>query len=275
MQTAADKFLNYLIRKFITYKSGGVLYRLKNSGHSEKLLAEALGEALDEALSPEEITEIEKIEQLRKKLNSSREVISIEDYGAQSPDKILTEEEIQKGRVVKRAVGEVCRSSSKPYIWSLILFKIIRKFKPDGCIELGTCLGISGAYQSAALKLNGKGKLITLEGAESLALLSEQNFKSLGLNNVQVIRGKFIDTLGEVLKSNVPVDFAFIDGHHDGNATLQYFEMIKPHLSAGAVLVFDDIAWSISMQRAWRKISSDSLIKSTADLKQIGVCICR
>jgi len=43
-------------------------------------------------------------------------------------------------------VGKTCKIASKPYFWSLLLFKLIREFKPSNTIELGTCLGISGAY---------------------------------------------------------------------------------------------------------------------------------
>ena len=69
------------------------------------------------------------------------------------------------------------KKGSKHYFWSLLLFKLIREFKPLNSVELGTCLGISGAYQAAAQKLNKSGRLITLEGAKSLASLAEKNLQ--------------------------------------------------------------------------------------------------
>jgi hypothetical protein len=66
---------------------------------------------------------------------------------------------MNRGKVVTRTVGEVSKGASKPYFWSLLLFKLIRKFRPSICLELGTCLGISASFQAAALKLNGIGKI--------------------------------------------------------------------------------------------------------------------
>ena len=38
-----------------------------------------------------------------------------------------------------------------------------------------------------------------------------------------------------------PIDFVFIDGHHEEGATLNYFKIIAPSLSYYAILGFDDI----------------------------------
>jgi predicted O-methyltransferase YrrM len=180
---------------------------------------------------------------------------------------------MDRGIVVTRTVGEVCRGASKPYFWSLLLFKLIRKFRPCFCLELGTCLGISTSFQAAALKLNGMGKIVTLEGAKSLASLAERHFQALGLDNANIVIGRFQDTLGEVLNAYKSVDYVFIDGHHDEKATLAYYEQIKPFLSERALLVFDDISWSEGMKGAWKTIMADERVKISVDLRQIGVCI--
>jgi predicted O-methyltransferase YrrM len=117
------------------------------------------------------------------------------------------------------------------------------------------------------------GKIVTLEGAESLAALAKEHFHVLGLDNVSVVAGKFQDTLKDVLDTYVSVNYAFIDGHHDEKATLAYFRQIIPFLSGRALLIFDDISWSAGMKRAWNTIRADERIKISLDLKQVGVCI--
>lgn len=134
-------------------------------------------------------------------------------------------------------------------------------------------MGISASFQAAALKLNGMGKIVTLEGAESLAVLAKEHFHVLGLDNVSVVAGRFQDTLKDILDTCVSVNYAFIDGHHDENATLAYFKQIIPFLSGRALLIFDDISWSAGMKRAWNTIKADERIKISVDLKQVGVCI--
>ena len=66
----------------------------------------------------------------------------------------------------------------------------------------------------------------------------------------------------------------FIDGHHDQEATIQYFEKIIPFLGANSILIFDDINWSEGMFQAWQKIKSNSYVSMSFDFYKLGVVIC-
>jgi predicted O-methyltransferase YrrM len=134
-------------------------------------------------------------------------------------------------------------------------------------------LGISGAYQASAQKLNQKGDIVTLEGAESLASLARKNFHSLGLDNARVVTGRFQDTLDRVLIEYEPIDYAFIDGHHDEEATITYFQQILPHISEKSILIFDNISWSKGMRRAWKKIQEHEKVKISLDMRTWGICV--
>lgn len=65
----------------------------------------------------------------------------------------------------------------------------------------------------------------------------------------------------------------FIDGHYDQVAPKRYFEMIHPFLARHAVLVFDDIRWSVGMRAAWKEIRSDPRVKYAVGLDQWGICL--
>lgn len=240
---------------------------------SAKALADALRKTVANTVSPDEYALIERIEALRKRVNVSTDEITVVDYGSGARDSSVSEEEMHEGRMVTRVVGDMCRSASKPYIWSLLLFNLIRSFVPKTCLELGTCMGISASYQASALKLNQHGKLITLEGSPSLVALAEQHLRSLGLDQASVVAGPFHRTLDQVLHQNKPVDYAFVDGHHDEKATIAYFDQILPYLSDRAMLVFDDIAWSKGMERAWNVIEQDPRIKLSVNLFTVGICV--
>lgn len=59
----------------------------------------------------------------------------------------------------ERSVGDACKASRPPQP-SLFMYLLIREFAPSRVVELGTNLGISSAYQAAALQANGNdGKL--------------------------------------------------------------------------------------------------------------------
>jgi predicted O-methyltransferase YrrM len=269
------KYGEPLIRFALKLKAQKIISRLTTESDSyQKMVGDALREALDNSVTQEEKDWIDKIELLRKKLESSTEKILLTDFGARKkPDPKVYDHEIEKGRSVISTVGAKCKSGSELYFWVLILFKLIRKFNPSSCIELGTCMGLSASFQASALLLSGNGKMVTLEGADPLASLAKQNFQTLGLNNIKVVVGRFQDTLHMVLNENGPIDYAFLDGHLDGVATINYFEEIAPFCKNKAVLIVDNIFWSQSMKKAWRYIEADKRIKVTFNLRHLGICI--
>ncbi len=238
-----------------------------------RLLAQVVTESIEQDLNPEEKQLLDKIEALRTRLNASTTQIVRTDYGAGSKEEHLKEKGIAPGRDVATTVGAVCTGASKPRLWSLVLFKLIRHFKPFSCLELGTCLGISAAYQAGALQLNGSGKLVTIEGANALGALAAGNLKGLGLNNASVVTGRFEDTLDGVLRDYKPLEFAFIDGHHDEEATKAYYKQILPFTSKKSVFVFDDIVWSDGMKRAWKTIEQDERVRISVNMRQFGICV--
>ncbi|OAV71121.1 putative O-methyltransferase [Bacteroidales bacterium Barb4] len=233
----------------------------------------AVYETIYNRISPEEKTWINKIEKIRTNLNADKTPVSIVDFGAGKPDSKRSEEAMAEGITHSATIAETCKIASKPPVWALLLFKLIREFKPQTAIELGTCLGISASYQAVAQKINQQGRLITLEGSGEIAELAKKNFESLRLDNVSVITGRFNDTLPAVLETNHPIDYVFIDGHHDEQATVAYFEYLLPYLSPQSLLVFDDISWSKGMRRAWEKIIRDKNVKLAVDLKMVGICL--
>jgi len=249
------------------------LYRMDNA--ISQSVANAFGTVLNNETSAKEKLWIDKIESLRNELNTSSTKVVIVDYGAGSQENSdLIVKEIYEGRVITRTIGEACRKSSIPQIWAFLLFKLIRELKPSVCLELGTSLGISTAYQAAALELNQHGRIVSMEGAKSLASVAKKNFEKIGLKERVMVRvGRFQDILPDVLREQKHIDFAFIDGHHTENASLKYFNLIYPFLSEDGVLVLDDISWSEGMARAWGRLKIDKRIKVSIDLHKLGICI--
>lgn len=274
VKSLLKKVVDKTKRVIVKNKSQNTVLSLHNKATGNlKLILNALRRTLQDKSFLEEKEWIGKIEALREKLKSSTSEISIIDYGSGSINLDTKNEKSDQNKPKSRIIGEVCQTASKPYIWSFLLFNLIREFKPSVCLELGTCLGISASFQASALKLNQKGKLITLEGSESLAEIAKNNFQLLGLDNIQVEIGMFQNTLDEALIKNKPINYAFIDGHHDEYATEQYFEKIFPFLSEQALVIFDDISWSEGMKRVWRKIEEDEKVKVSIDLGGVGICL--
>lgn len=215
--------------------------------------------ALDD-LEPGERGWVTAVESLRAALDGSHEPISIALPNARGIEK-------------HAPLGEVCRLRSKKPRWALFLLVLTRRLRPERVLELGTCLGISASYLAAGLDLNGMGRLVTLEGAGALADRSGRNLRALGLRNTEVVPGLFRHTLPGVLDRHHPVDLAFVDGHHDEHATLEYFDLVVPALADHAVVVFDDIRWSDGMARAWEAVQGHPRVHVAVDLDRVGVCV--
>jgi predicted O-methyltransferase YrrM len=161
---------------------------------------------------------------------------------------------------------------SKSVLGAQLLFRLVRELRPSRCLELGTNVGVSAAYQAAALALNGGGELHTVELTPALAALARRHLASVELT-AEVHEGRFADVLPGLLERIAPVDYVFVDGHHDGPATLAYFAQLQPCLSPGALVVFDDIAWSSGMAEAWATIQTDPQVRVAIDVGTMGVCI--
>jgi predicted O-methyltransferase YrrM len=244
----------------------------KDSDPAVAALARGIRETIDGRLEPGERKWKEGIEALRDELNRSEEILTIPVLGGEKRENPASTEDRFVGRTVDRTVSVICREAATTRVWSLLFLKTILHLQPGNCLELGTSLGISAACIGAGLEMNGRGRLITLEGAESIAGKARENLAKLGIGRVDVRTGWFNDTLDPALQDLGNVNFAFIDGHHFKQPTLAYFERIYPYCAEGALLVFDDIAYSPEMEDAWRVISADPRISVVVDLFKKGFC---
>lgn len=238
------------------------------------LLAEALSESMANKVSAVEAKWIQKIEALRENLSGDQSTLEMEDFGAGDGDSKRTSEEMEQGRRFSMSVAKA-NQASLPKFWALFLSKLVRKSRSERCLEMGTCLGISAAYVGAALTDLKAGQLITLDGAKELSKRAEQNVSTLGIDRISFRVGRFQDILESTLESYSPVDYVFIDGHHDEMATEKYFHILRPHLAEGALVVFDDIDWSPGMKRAWGRLREDPHFSLSLDLSSIGIGVFR
>jgi predicted O-methyltransferase YrrM len=200
------------------------------------------------------------IEQKRKGLLNDSSVIEVEDFGAGSS--VL--------KTNKRVVKAMAASSLKPKKYAQLLYRMVKYYKPQTMLELGTSFGITSAYLASA---NPKSMLHTCEGASAIAAIAKENFNQLGIKNIQLTAGDFAATLPPLLSILKTVDFAFVDGNHRKQPTLDYFEKLLNHCTSNSILIFDDIHWSVEMEEAWSIIKQHPKVTLTIDLFFIGIVL--
>jgi predicted O-methyltransferase YrrM len=204
-----------------------------------------------------------QVEGLRKALKRSNEKLEVLDLGAGS----------RTDNKRLRAVSAIAKTAAKPAKYGQLLYRTARHYGCQNIMELGTSLGLSTAYLSAAAGEHGQ--VVTLEGAPAIAQKAREHFHELGLGNITQVIGDFDEKLPEALSILPKPDFVYVDGNHRQEPTLRYFEIFKEHCGENGIIVFDDIHWSQGMEEAWEKIRKDASVTCTIDLFFIGIVFFR
>lgn len=208
------------------------------------------------------------IERLRQQLEHDKREIMLEDFGAGS----------RIHSTYKRRICDIAKTSLKSKKFCRLFFRIINFYfsgsleKDATILELGTSLGITTAYLAS---VNKNFRIVTIEGAKAVTEIAKKNFQQLELSNIELVEGNFDSALIKTLKELSVIDFAFIDGNHRKEPTINYFKEILAETSEHSILVFDDIHWSRKMEEAWKYIKHHESVTLSIDLFFIGIIFFR
>lgn len=198
------------------------------------------------------------IKQLCNTLSSNNDSITVEDFGAGSVFR----------NAKQKKVSALLKNTAYNGKYGKLLFRIAQYYKPENIIELGTGLGVATAYMALA---NSATTIITVEGSTAIANIAKENFKKLNITNIEVINAKFDDVLLEILQKRQKIDLVFIDGNHQQESTIKYFNAILPYCHNNTIVIFDDIRWSNGMFNAWQEIIKNKQITLSLDLYKTGI----
>ena len=243
--------------KYLKYK----LFSKPRKGHG--IHSPFIYELVDKVFQDKEIyKEYDLVEKLKERLLNEERKINIKSFGASE----------DAGKRIIKKLSSIVKKSSVKEKYGQLLFRLIRYYKPKNILELGTSLGIGTSYMAYA---DRDARIYTIEGCSNTLEIAKTNFKIQGLNNISTIKYGFDGILVKVLNMMDKVDFVFIDGNHQKESTIKYFEKIKKFAHNDTILVFDDIRWSKGMEEAWNIIKSDNDVTITIDLFFMGLVFFR
>ena len=203
-----------------------------------------------------------EVEKLRRQLLADQTVLTVDDFGAGS----------SISKTNQRAVASIARNAAKSRKFGQLLYRMVKFYRPQSIIELGTSLGITTSYLA---KAKPDAKVITMEGAKEVLTAAKKNFEALQILNIETVEGNFDHTLPTVMRQLATINFAFIDGNHRLQPTIQYFETILPKTDNFSIVILDDIHWSEEMEQAWKHCMHHPSVTLSIDLFFIGILIFR
>lgn len=117
---------------------------------------------------------------------------------------------------------------------------IVRIFRPQHVLEIGTYTGYSAIAMAEGLDLTGH--IHSIEKDIELKNTISQNIKQAGFESrVTLHIGKALDVLPDLLKS-IAFDMVFIDADKENYPA--YLNLLKNGLKPGALILADNVLWS-------------------------------
>lgn len=117
------------------------------------------------------------------------------------------------------------------------LTQLVKLYKPEHILEIGTAIGYS------ALRMKNAHKDVKITSIEREQTMYEQAIKNIKSydndNNIDVILGDAIDEIKKLYNNKTKYDFIFIDAAK--GKYKEFFELVQPLTSKEAVIVCDNI----------------------------------
>lgn len=115
---------------------------------------------------------------------------------------------------------------------------LVKMNNSKNILEIGTSNGYSGLWFLSALKTTN-GHLTTIEYYDKRQSIARKNYDECGFKGMYTpLLGSAVDLLKE-LKEEDKFDFVFIDANK--REYVEYFKLIKPHLTKNAIITADNI----------------------------------
>jgi len=205
------------------------------------------------------------IEQRRQAMLRAPKKLHVVDYGTGKDRDELVMHIAKHSVMPRREVQLIARllhyMSGKEYVTD--------RNRPLQVVELGTSLGISTAYLAL---VDSRNKIVTFEGSDEIADMAELNWKKLGINHIDLVRGNIDHTLYNYAHTcEHPIDMAILDANHTKEATLNYAEWLLPKMDEDGVMIVDDIRYSPQMYEAWQALTRHKRVTATMDLGRMGL----
>ena len=180
-------------------------------------------------------------------------------------DRYLENHTSAEPEILKRLRKETFQKTTQPhmisgYLQGRLLAILSKMMNPKNILEIGTFTGY--ATLCLAEGLSPAGKITTLDINEELAYLPRKYFQESEYSGQ--IDFQLKDAKAFLKETEEFFDFVFIDA--DKENYVEYFNLIKPRIKSGAVVLFDNVLWYGKVLEENPKQKSTQIIQELNDL---------
>ena len=180
-------------------------------------------------------------------------------------DRYLENHTSAEPEILKRLRKETFQKTTQPhmisgYLQGRLLAILSKMINPKNILEIGTFTGY--ATLCLAEGLSADGKITTLDINEELAYLPKKYFQESEYSGQ--IDFQLKDAKAFLKETDEFFDFVFIDA--DKENYVEYFNLIKPRIKSGAVVLFDNVLWYGKVLEENPKQKSTQIIQELNDL---------
>ena len=205
-------------------------------------------------------SEYKTLKKYRETLLQDHGMIEVTDFG-------------QGSRVFKsnlRKISSIAKNAGISTKRQQLLIRLMRYLGIESALELGSSLGLA----SSALSLgNPSANITTVEGCINTSKKATELFKAFNLKNIRLINTTFEDYFEQFHSEEHQL--VYVDGNHNKERTLSYFEMLLKSTNNDSIIIFDDINWSSEMNEAWQIILSHPEVSVSIDTYFWGIVFFR
>lgn len=183
-------------------------------------------------------------------------------------DRYLENHASAESEILKKLRKETYQKTTQPHMISgyqqgRLLSIVSKMMRPKSILEIGTFTGYAALCLAEGLAEDGV--LTTLDVNEELAYLPKKYFAESEFS--EKIDFKLQDAKEFLKETDEIFDLVFIDADKENYP--EYFNLIKPKVKSGSVIMFDNVLWY------GKVLEEEPKQKSTQNIKQLNDAVAK
>jgi len=149
------------------------------------------------------------------------------------------------------------------------LFRLVNFFHPETLLEIGTGLGVDTLYMASPQK---NCRCFTLEEDPLLQDLSGKLFSAQSSSNIELVKGRWRDSLEEALNKIEKLDFVCLNANQK-QPIHELYKMCRSKMHEQSIFVIRNIRVSKDLYELWEELKKEEKVISAVDMYSMGILL--